>query len=99
MEVNLILVSRGYLCMPQLPSSQLRLKMTAYLEIGELFKKRKKKSMGKEEENFKIPLFPLEILGSVVVLDGKKYSRIIKSLLGQVFCICYLEFKFTILSL
>lgn len=46
--------------------------MTAYLEIGELFKKRKKTNGQGGRKNFKIPLlFPLEIFGSVVVLDGK----------------------------
>lgn len=49
--------------------------MTAYLEIGKLKKKKKKKKLMSKKEgkkNFKISLlFPLEIFGSVVVLNGK----------------------------
>lgn len=47
--------------------------MTAYLEIGKLKKKKKEKTNGQGgRKNFKISLlFPLEIFGSVVVLDGK----------------------------
>lgn len=68
-----LLVSHAIYACLNFPSSQLRLKMTAYLEIGKL-KKKNTKLMSKKEgkKNSKIPLlFPLEIFGSVIVLNGK----------------------------
>ena len=67
-----ILVSCAISACLRFPSSQLRLKMSAYLEIGKLFLKKKKTNGQGGRKNFKIPLlFPLEIFGNVVVLDGK----------------------------
>ena len=69
-----ILVSHAIFACLSFPSSQLRLKMTAYLETGKLKKKHTQKLMSKKEgkKNSKIPLlFPLEIFGNVIVLNGK----------------------------